>query len=142
MAREFWVQFGTPDIIAESLSEAQACQTPEREHCPWHHVIEYSAYQKLQKENAQLKLDIENINKCADSTVGALVKRHDELREHAEKLAEALKSSSLYLDMLAYIPAQSRRRELSEEIWECGMFERDKADEALAAFREKYPKAR
>lgn len=45
-----------------------------------------------------------------------------------DQVVEVLKSARNYLDMLAYIPANGRMRNLNEDLWEQAMFERDKID--------------
>lgn len=52
--REWWIQLGTPDIIAESSREMAECQNESRIHCPIYHVIEKSAFDLVVKERDEL----------------------------------------------------------------------------------------
>jgi hypothetical protein len=56
-------------------------------------------------------------------------KQASELLDLLWPVIESAVSAEKYLDILGYLPAQSRQRELSEELWEVAMFEREKLDE-------------
>jgi uncharacterized protein YydD (DUF2326 family) len=49
-AREFWIQMGTPDLIAESYLESTGLSEGLRRELPVIHVIERAAYDALEKE--------------------------------------------------------------------------------------------
>lgn len=54
-AREFWIQKGTPDLVCDSIHEAESCTHPLRSDIPWHHVIEKSAYDAQSAQISRLE---------------------------------------------------------------------------------------
>lgn len=62
-AREFWIQKGTPDLVCDSIHEAESCTHPLRSDIPWHHVIEKSAYDAQSAQISRLEEEIAYVKK-------------------------------------------------------------------------------
>lgn len=61
--REFWIQLGTPDFIAESYQEAQNYCEGLRSELPIVHAIEYIAYAEIK---SKLQIAVEALEEVKD----------------------------------------------------------------------------
>ena len=57
--REFWIQKGTPDLIADSFQEAEGFCIGHRSELPVIHVVEASTYAALEAQLAETKRKLE-----------------------------------------------------------------------------------
>lgn len=83
---EYWIQKGTPDLIADSFFEAEGFCYGTREELPIIHVIEYSAYRQLQND---LKMALEIGVEMQREVNKKLSVENEQLKAECERLKES-----------------------------------------------------
>lgn len=125
--REFWIQMGTPDIIAESIKEISECRGRHRLHLPIHHVIEYSAYLSERQRREKAEADSAHNFEAAEKWKQVGLEQQERADSFEAELIEARREiERLKADtpaMCAYctfeLPKGSKLEDLQRHIIKC-----------------------
>ena len=88
--REFWIQKGTPDLIADSFQEAEGFCIGHRSELPVIHVVEASTYAALEAQLAETKRKLEIAMESLRIANEQQKWIKDYISNHQEEIEEAL----------------------------------------------------